>query len=77
MHPYFRPVELKKSLAEPVDFFHYNGTLGWHAEGEMTPSLPLNCGPALGRSEAGPPLPAGPSARAMRAAHRVHEDREL
>ena len=47
MQTYFRPAEVKESPAEPVDFCHYNGTLGWHAYGEMLTSLPW-------------PMPGGP-----------------
>ena len=52
MHPYFGPAEVKESLAEPVDFFHYNGTPRWHAYSKMLTSLPLYCGPTLGRPKA-------------------------
>ena len=45
MQTYFRPAEVKKSLAEPVDFCHYNGTPRWHAYTWMLTSLPL---PTLG-----------------------------
>jgi hypothetical protein len=49
---YLRPAEVKESLAEPVDSFHYNDTLGWHAYGEMLTSLPLYCGPTPSRPKA-------------------------
>jgi len=52
VHPYFGPAEVKESLAEPVDFFHYNGTPRWHAYSKMLTSLPLYCGPTLGRPKA-------------------------
>ncbi len=52
MQIYFRAAEVKESPAEPVDFCHYNGTQGWHAQGEMTPSLPLHCGLTPGRPKA-------------------------
>jgi len=36
VHTYFCAAEVKKSLAEPVDFFHYKGEENWHraASGE-------------------------------------------
>ena len=46
MQTYFRPAEVKKSLAEPVDFCHYNGTPRWHAYTSVLTSLSL---PTLGR----------------------------
>jgi hypothetical protein len=36
VHPYFCAAEVKKSLAEPVDFSHYKGGKSWHcASGAM------------------------------------------
>ena len=74
MHPYYCAVEQKKSLAEPVDFFHYKGTLRWHAYGEMLTSLPLYCGPTPGRPKAAR-LTDRFECTCDRASGRVHEKR--
>ena len=74
MHPYFRPAELKESLAEPVDFFHYNGTPGWHAYGEMPTSLPFYCGPTPGRPKAARLIDRD-ECTCDRVSGRVHEER--
>jgi hypothetical protein len=48
---YFSAIEVKKSLAEPVDFFHFKGGKSWQ-RGRVGSALPfpqLYCGPAPGR----------------------------
>jgi hypothetical protein len=47
---YFRPVE-KKSLAEPVDFFHHNGLKVRRASTPRWVCVLLPCGRALGHSK--------------------------
>jgi len=74
VHPYFCAFEQKKSLAEPVDFFHYNGTLRWHAYGKMLTSLPLYFGPPPGLPKAAR-LTDRDECKCDRASGRVHEER--
>jgi hypothetical protein len=51
VHPYFCAIDLKKSLAEPVDLFHYKGKESWQRfrVGSVLPFPQLYCGPAPGR----------------------------
>ena len=76
MQAYFSAIEVKKSLAEPVDFFHYKGNEIWHCSSVgMASAFPqLNCGRAPGR-----PKPARLTSRdectCDRSSGRVHEER--